>query len=161
MEGGEQKPAGDADALLNVIVFDFAVTVEAIIDAEYDDKIWTDVEEGFFPVGSEGGQGVEPFLGEATFVVLALFGFGGKADLMLDFCVANYNKTPRLLVCTARGGGGRRDGVFDEFEGNRLGAEVADGAALGHDLAEFEGASALSRGIEAIKVERNEFGHGC
>lgn len=138
MESGQQKAAGDADTLLDIVVFDFAIAVEAIIDAEYDYKIRTDVEEGFFPVRAEGGQGVEPFLRETTFVVFALFGFGGKADLMLDFRVANYNKTKRLLVCTSWAGGGCRDCVFDDFERNWLRAKVANGAALGHVMAEFE-----------------------
>ena len=104
VESSEQETGGDADTFLNIVVFDLAtVGGEAIINSEYDYKIWCGFKEGLLPVGSEGSEGVEPVLGETVFVIFALFFFGSNANLVLEVCRGNYNKTPRLLV--SAGGG--------------------------------------------------------
>ena len=63
-------------------MFDLALTsvgksFDVVINLKDDDQVRRDLKEFFMPVSAERRQGLQPFVGEASAVILAFFLFGG------------------------------------------------------------------------------------
>lgn len=158
VKGGEEETAGQSDAFLYVIVFDFAIVFEAVVDAEDGDEAGGGFEELFVPIGSKGFEGVKPFIGEAVFIVFAFLGFGGFADLAFEGGVGDEDEAPGLLVGAGGGAGGGFDGGLEDVDGDGVGGEVADAAAGADGFEEGLGAEAHFGFGEAGEVEGEEGG---
>lgn len=161
-EGGKEEAGSESDAFVDVVVFAFLSVFEGVIEAEDGDEAGGGFEEWFMPVGSEGAEGFEPFIGEAVFVVLAFFGFGGFADLAFEVGVGDEDEAPGLLVGAGGGLGCGGDGGFDDVEGDGVRGEVADATAGAEEAEKRERPPAHLGFRQAGEGERQEFrlGHG-
>src|SRR5262245_15199541 len=102
-------------------MFDLALasvgkSFDFVINLKYDDQVRRDLKELFMPVSAERRQGLQPFVREASAVILAFFLFGGHADPAFDFGIADDYEAPGLLVRARRRGARGLDRHFDQFE---------------------------------------------
>ncbi len=115
VQGGDEDAGGDADAFLYVVMFDFAAVGEqAVALGEDGDESGGRFQEWFLVVGSQGSQGVEPFLGSFAVVEVALFFFRGRTNPLLHLTICHHHKMPGLQVGPIGSRTRRQQAILDD-----------------------------------------------
>jgi hypothetical protein len=106
VERGQEKPRGNADRLLHVVMFGLFLSRGDLRDAEVDSKdnnqICRSFEKFFVPVRAERRKRFQPLVGHTEFITLALLSLRGLTGSALDSRIFHDHKLPGLLISAAR-----------------------------------------------------------
>ncbi len=137
VNGGDQNAGRDPDRLLRVVVLDLpAIRQQAVALGEDDDQKRRVFDKRLVLVGAKWCERIKPFLWRLVVIKLVLLSLGLDADPLLDRGIRYDDEVPRLHVGAAGGRPCGAQAMSDDVARHRASVEVADGAALLHDVAE-------------------------
>jgi hypothetical protein len=122
VDRGDEKPRGDTDGFLGVVVDVFrAVGGDSIGLSEHHDQPRRVSEVRLVLVRAERRQGAQPLVWHAPMVVLVFFPLGRLSNALLQRGIRHRDKRPRLLMGATRCGPGGPDGQLDGLTRYRRG----------------------------------------
>jgi hypothetical protein len=99
MQGGDQKPGGDAHRLGHVVVLDpTSITPLARPLPEDGDQHGSRLQKALVLIRAQGRQGIEPLLRRAALVEVALLDLRLFADAPLDVGIGDHGEMPGLEI---------------------------------------------------------------